>query len=416
MSRLQIALTMICTSFFACSDQSFHEVKEPEEYGDGSDFGLEIDPNPLDFGTLAVGCEDTQSVVLRNIGEVDLEILNFSQSDGHFALEDGPELPFWLAAGSEQRLDVGFIAPGTGTFQGRLVVEADLGMAQGAQIGDGGDISSFTDDWEIPEVHQTDIMFALDSSCSMTWDAWELYNNFDAFITELEGFSEDWRMIVANKDSGCNSSGILTPDVPDYAQRFQDALFEFNWENDYTESLLTVNEAAIQQTDAGECNSGFLRQDAMLHIIDITDEPEQSYEHTGRSWDELVDSIIDKKGSSVLTTISAIAGDVPDGCDGASAGTGYWEATEETNGVFLSICQNWSSASSLGMLAAASVNTDTFELSHVPDESSIRVTVNGNVRSTWNFDSMINAVVFTEQFPGAGDQVSISYNGAGDCG
>jgi hypothetical protein len=221
---------------------------------------------------------------------------------------------------------------------------------------------------------------------------------------------------VANKDTGCNSSGILTPDVPNYAERFQEALFEWNWGSDYTEALLTINEAAIQQTDAGECNAGFLRNDAMLHIIDITDEPEQSVEQTGRDWEELVDSIVDKKGSKVLTTISAIAGDVPDGCDGASPGTGYWEAVEETNGVFLSICQSWSSTTSLGMLAAASVNTDTFELSHSPDVETIRVTVNGNLRSTWEYDASMNAVIFTEQPPGGGDQIAISYDGAGECG
>jgi len=400
----------------ACSEQGLHEVKATEDYGDGTDFGLEIDPNPLEFGTLAVDCDDTQQVILRNIGEGDLEIQSFEQSEGNFWLEESPELPFWLAAGTEQAIQIGFSPPGTGTFQGRLLVEADEGKAQGDQIGSGGDISSFEDSWEIPEAHATDIMFAIDSSCSMTLDAWELYNNFDAFVRELENFSQDWRMIVANKDSGCNSSGILTPDVPNYAERFQDALFEFNWENDYTESLLTVNEAAIQATDAGECNAGFMRSSAMLHIIDITDEPEQSFEHTGRTWDELVDSIVAKKGSKSLTTISAIAGDVPDGCDGASPGTGYYEAVEDTNGVFLSICQSWTSSTSLGMLAAASVNTDTFELSHTPDEDTLRVTVNGDVRNTWNYDSAMNAVIFTEHYPGGGDEVVISYDAAGECG
>ena len=186
-----------------CSDQGFSEIQPVEEAGDGTEFGLEIDPNPIDFGTLAVDCADTQPVVLRNIGEGDLEILDFEQSDGHFWIEEGPVLPFWLPAGTEQVVQIGFSPPGTGSFQGRLVVDADQGRAQGAQIGAGGDISSFTDTWEIPEAQATDIMFALDSSCSMTWDAWELYNNFDAFVSELEAFSQDWRMIVANKDSGC---------------------------------------------------------------------------------------------------------------------------------------------------------------------------------------------------------------------
>ena len=56
---------------------------------------------------------------------------------------------FWLPAGTEQVVQIGFSPPGTGSFQGRMVVDADQGRAQGAQIGAGGDISSFTDTWEI---------------------------------------------------------------------------------------------------------------------------------------------------------------------------------------------------------------------------------------------------------------------------
>ena len=111
----------------------FLGIQPVEEAGDGTEFGLEIDPNPIEFGTLAVDCADTQPVVLRNIGEGDLEILDFEQSDGHFWIEEGPVLPFWLPAGTEQVVQIGFSPPGTGSFQGRLVVDAAQGRAQGAK-------------------------------------------------------------------------------------------------------------------------------------------------------------------------------------------------------------------------------------------------------------------------------------------
>jgi hypothetical protein len=216
-------------------------------------------------------------------------------------------------------------------------------------------------------------------------------------------------MIVVNSDDGCNGSSILTPSTPNYSEAFQNALFAMNWNNDYTEALLTVNAAAIERTDAGECNSSFLREDAMLHIIDISDEPEQSADISGETWELLVDRIIAKKGSAVLTTISAIAGDVPDGCDGASPGTGYAEAVDATGGVFLSICQNWATTGNLGMLAAASVNQDTFELSESPIEETITVRVNGTRTTEWTFDVSLNAVVMTGDPPGAEDRVRIDY-------
>jgi hypothetical protein len=147
----------------------------------------------------------------------------------------------------------------------------------------------------------------------------------------------------------------------------------------------------------------------MLHIIDITDEPEQSDIISGETWDQLVDRIVVAKGDPVLTTISAIAGDVPDGCDDASAGTGYAEAVAATNGVFLSICQDWSSKKSLGLLAAASINQDTFGLSEVPVESTIKVWITGTQTTNWVYDSQLNAIVIQGKPPGANDRVRVRY-------
>ena len=79
----------------------------------------------------------------------------------------------------------------------------------------------------------------------MTWDAWELYNNFDAFVAELE-ISQDWRMIVANKDSGYPCEFARCPRL---CRPLSIRAIQLNWDNDYTEALLTVNESAIQQTD-----------------------------------------------------------------------------------------------------------------------------------------------------------------------
>ena len=264
--------------------------------------------------------------------------------------------------------------------------------------------------WTLPESLATDLLFSLDSSCSMTSNIWELYGNFDAFVNELSNFSDDWQMMVVNKDNGCNHSGIIKPTTPNFKGRFKDALFAWNNQDDFTEALLTVNARAVEQTSSGECNQGFMRDDAMLHIIDITDEPEQSEQKTGETWDILLDRILVEKGDPVLTIISAIAGDVPNGCDGASAGTGYAEAVAATNGVFLSICQNWSAKQNLGMLAAASVNQDTFALSDVPIEESIKVWVNGVETTDWQYDAALNAVVILSDPPGPNDEVRVEYD------
>ena len=386
--------------------------------GEGLVAELDISPDPLDFGGVGVGCDALENITLTNVGTEPLTITALAESGAGFALTSGLSLPLDLAPQADATVQVTFTPDDAASFSGALAVTSTepMGTRTAEQSGEGAvDGVEQIDSWEIPSDPPTDILFSLDSSCSMTWDIWEMYANFDAFINELETYSEDWQIIVANEDDGCNNSGILTPSTADYTTKFQEALFAWNFNDDYTEALLTVNNNAVQATSSGDCNAGFLRPDAMLHIIDITDEPEQSQYISGQTWDQLVDEIVTKKGSLALTTISAIAGDYPGGCDDASAGTGYYEAVQATGGVFLSICQDWSNTSNLGLLAEASVSQDTFALSQPAQESTISVTVNGQSVSTWSYDAATNSVVFSSNIPSEGDAVEITYTTTGSC-
>ena len=380
--------------------------------GEGEVPELSITPNPLDMGTHGIGCETENTLKLENIGTDSLTITGMTHSGGDFTLVDLNTLPLTLEPGDWTTVDIGFVPSSTDTAEGTLAVSSTepMGTRTALQYGAGTTGGDRLDTWEIPEAVATDILFSLDQSCSMTWDIIELYSNFDVFVEELQKFTEDWQVIVANADDGCLANKIIRPGG-DFSQDFTDAMF--SWGNgDYTEALLTINLNAVAQTDKGECNNGFLRPDAMLHIIDISDEPEQS----PRPWQDLVDDIVAEKGSLALTKISAIAGDVPSGCSDASPGTGYAEAVDYTGGEFLSICQNWATASNLGLLAAASVTQDRFQLSSTPILETIVVKVNGATRSTWEFHEASNSVVFTEKIPSEGDSVAISYEtSSGSC-
>jgi hypothetical protein len=387
-------------------------------YGEGLVSELLIEPDPLRFGGVGVGCDALENLTLTNIGSEDLTISSIDGGDDQFALTTLPALPLTLAPGEDTIARVTFTPSAEDDFSASLAVTSDepLGTRTADLLGEGVvEGVDVIDEWELPEDPPTDIIFSLDSSCSMNTDIWKMYSNFDAFINELEGFSEDWRIIVVNEDDGCNHSGILRPTTPDYTGKFQDALFAWNNNDTYTEALLTVNHNAVQNTDTGECNAGFMRPNAMLHIIDITDEPEQSYELTGNDWEHLVDGIVDKKGAAALTTISAIAGDYPKGCDGAAPGTGYYEAVERTGGVFLSICQNWSASSNLGLLASASVNQSRFTLSQTAQESTILVWRNAVGHNNWAYDAATNTVTLNDPVPTEGDAVRIEYTSTGSC-
>ena len=209
---------------------------------------------------------------------------------------------------------------------------------------------------------------------------------------------------------------MLRPSQPDFITRFQYGVSDGSdgaWGFFYTEAGLTVTSEAIEMTDAGECNYGFMRPDAMLHIIMVSDEPEQS----PMAWNHYVDKVVAKKGSAANVKFSAIAGDYPvSSCASAEPGTGYYEAVTATGGIFLSICSDWSDPGTLSMLAAASVQQSAFELSATPVPVSVRVFVNGNERlNGWYFDGPTNTVYFESGIPDEGDLIRITYGGLAVC-
>ena len=138
-----------------------------------------------------------------------------------------------------------------------------------------------------------------------------------------------------------------------------------------------------------------MRQNAMLHIVMVSDEPEQSTD----SWDTYVNQIINKKGNIDNVRLSAVAGDYPNGCSTAMAGTGYWESVSMTSGVFLSICSNWASPANLQILAEASVISDSYPLDYQAIPDTVEVYVNGvPIIGTWEYDASIQSVIFTKEW------------------
>jgi hypothetical protein len=399
---------------------------------------LDISPNPLSLGEHYVGCSVENEVTITNVGSMDVTISDISQLGDGFSVAFEEALPLTLAPSELLTVDLTFMPLQEVEVTGQLSVTSDepMGTRIAEQTGSGLLNNQVTQEWEFAIDPPADIMFSVDASCSMSDNINQLSSNFSSFISQLSNYSNNWQVMVTGGDTGCNIGGILTPNTPNYTTTFQQAVKckdDFlspyygacsAMGDSYTEALLTEARNAIDNTDPGECNAGFIRNEAMLHLIMVSDEPEQSVDMTGETWQQLADQIIAKRGSAGMVRISSIVGDVPNGCQsggwfGADAdpGEGYVDATNYTNGVFLSICDSWSDPANLQLLAETSVLLDAYPLDYGAVEETINVQVNGYPVSDayWHYDANTQSVMFDSNAPQEGSSVTISYVPVGMC-
>jgi hypothetical protein len=402
-------------------------VVEVALYGEGIAPGLDMVPSPLDLGSAYVNCHAEGQILLSSTGQEDLEIYTVELSgDGSITLQGEAAWPLSLAPGAFTSLDFVFEPESDMVSEAVLNVlssdPSDGGVQQAQVSGTGLYGESHEQIWESAVAPPSDIIFSVDLSSSMTDEQDALAANFSLFIAELAAQSADWQIMVVNADHGCNHSGILTAGTPGYEDIFSEAVRTGAYDISFTEALLTAVANGVEKTDTGECNEGFLREGAMLHTIMVSDECEQSPNPgiCGTQWQDYVDRIVAQKGDPSLVRLSAIAGDYPSGCGApqtAEFGSGYYEASIETGGVFLSICQDWSDPASLGLLAAASVSESGYVLDHPAHPESIRVWVNETeVLGSWAYDEAEQKVAFQSDAPIGGDTVRIAYSEAVACG
>lgn len=370
---------------------------------------LSISPNPLNMGTVNKGCDRENQLTLTNVGTSELTITQIAHTGEGYDIAP-PSLPITLAVGGTAPVGITFTPDAERAYNGTLSVTSDelIRTREAFQTAEGHIPTSYVDRFEIPSDPETDILFFVDPSASMADDQEQLANNFLTFVGSIATYSSNWQVMVVNSDDGCGSE-VLTIDTPDYQGKFAAAVSGGDPNGRYAEAGLIVSQMALEQTGDGQCNDGFLRPNALLHIIAVSDEPEQS----PYDWTTYIDWFRSLKSNPEHVKFSAVAGPLPSGCDWggntASAGTGYNEAVAATGGVFLPLCSSW--ADSVQELADATITEKRFKLSVEPYVPSIVVEVDGVVSNQWTYDETTNEVVFRDGFePHEGQVIDVAYD------
>ena len=417
-------------------DIDSNDPDEPTVYvdllGDGATPEIEIDPWYFDFGNLNAGCLDSTTIYVRSVGAVPLEVFSYNYTSSPvngFAL-DGTNLDNLIAGGGELvpgdsvAVTVDFYPDDVTNFVGMLAVASDdpvTPTANGDQEGDGLAGGYYTDNFNQQGNNQTDVIWTVDNSCSMSQEQSTLGDDFQYFYSVINSAGVDYHISVNTTDSANfrGSPTVIDQYTANGAVTFANNCAAGTGGSATERGLMYGYNGAVAAMNNQSPNQNFWRTDAGLRVIWVSDEPDQS-----GSWATYVSNYQALKTNPdhvILSTICGTNGYTAQSCSGAggsaSAGTGYVDAALATGGVLGSICEaNWSTVmNNLGWISVSL--SDTFPLTYQAIPNTIDVYVNGiQVNNGWTYDSNINSVVFDPNYvPNNGDTVAIDYAYYGSC-
>lgn len=263
-----------------------------------------------------------------------------------------------------------------------------------------------------------DVLWVVDNSGSMEQEQTKLGQNFNSFIQYFTALELDFQLAVTTTDTvDANHSGrfqgaptILTPTTPNLDQAFlQSVAVGINGSGD--EKGLEGARLALTEPNLSGPNAGFLRENAILAVIIVSDEEDQSPLTT----DQYIDFFKGLKGGDLnKINLSVIVGDVPSGCQSpdadADAGARYHAVADALNGVKASICATdfGPVLDQLGSVIAGLATA--FPLDYTPVVETIKVKVDGadvpyDELNGWYWNSQLGGIVFAP--PAVPDECSV---------
>jgi hypothetical protein len=273
-----------------------------------------------------------------------------------------------------------------------------------------------------------DILWVVDDSGSMASKRAKLANNFAAFFNRLDQLKVKFQMGVTSTNMLDN--GVLRAPVPGFpaiiTNSTPDAGAVFAANTSYPASRarweqgLRMGQFGVTTSNA---DAGFLRPNAALAIIVVSDEDDSSFgtpDYYARAFQGAKG-----KGNEALVTFSTIAGTTPTGCtpigdenlygSHADPAFRYAAVSNKTGGIIGSICDLSFEATLLQIAEALNTLRRVFPLSLVPVGGTLTVTVDGvmipmDPVNGWQYRADTNSVVFLGTYvPPPGSEIRLQY-------
>jgi hypothetical protein len=389
---------------------------------------IDVTPTDYDFGTLFIGCEGLQPVTITNTGNADLVISSLEYSTASatdFGFDDGTDtqgpLPWTLTASESAEVFISYAPYDEYADAAYLSIDSNDPYTPSVTVkqeGMGELYGTNLDAYEQPLKGMTDIILAVDRSCSMDDNIINVQNNFDIFITAMVDLDADYHVAATVEDNGCINGSDIWIDNTFTASDAQDTItaqinLGMSYGSNTERAFMMLESTLAEAVVSGGCNDGLIREDARLNLVGVSDEPEQSV----NNYADYVSLFQSLKNDPDDVVMHAIGGDYPNGCASADAYTGFYEATVATGGLFLSICATDFGSHLEALAEGSTADLSSFELTEWPVPSTVIVKLDGVTTTVgWDYNPTDNAIDFDSDYvPEGGSAIEIEYALYGDC-
>jgi hypothetical protein len=285
-------------------------------------------------------------------------------------------------------------------------------------------------EWDVVDIFYqnptdaVDILMVIDNSGSMQPYQEELSTNFSQFLTYFIEADVDYHIAavstdVMNEEAGEIRGQIITPETPNAETAFSN-IVNVGVTGAATEMGLEAAYMALTEPLVSTANGEFLREEAMLSIIFVSDEEDYS----PLPVNDYINAFRDIKGQrsrDVFNASSLVVTHEAQCDDWSTRGDRYIDVAEQTAGVLGNICSD----DFASIVTDLSLNTsrlrDTFHLSREPDTSTLQVTVNNEEilcdAGAWTFARVADeygeeqpSILFDRlQMPPSDSQLAVRY-------
>ncbi len=274
-----------------------------------------------------------------------------------------------------------------------------------------------------------DILWVIDDSGSMKNQRSTLVSNFDRFIQELLQLRVNFQIGVISTnatDKGelrGTTTKIIKNTTPNPRTVFLANTSFPDSRTRWEQGLRMMQLALTPPLATTGANMGFLRPNAALAVIAVSDEDDGSYGDPAYYVRFLRE--VKGKGNENLISFSVIAGTTPSGCTPpgeeifwgslAEPAFRYSSVATKTGGIVGSICDASFEATLVSIAQALNTLRRVFPLSLKPDPATLSVLVNGvpvpkDVVNGWQYRPETQSITFSGSYvPPPGASIRVEY-------